>query len=159
MATCGNCKKTDQSIEHVRECYSATGTTVLTAEATGFAKTYLEKRDFAPMAVAAQEVPDSRYALQTEDGPVFYQVRTGKKGTRWEGFQFVDRLIGHPGTFLKTPVKGANRKAVLSLLAQDPKEAAVRFSREYTICAVCGSELSDLVSIEMGLGPKCAERF
>lgn len=102
-------------------------------------------------------VPDSYYALDTPAGLHFYKVKTGKG--KWAGFQFVTRLIGHPGDFLETPVKGANRMATLKLIAIDPKEAAIRFSREYTVCAVCGSPLTDPESMERGLGPVCAERF
>jgi hypothetical protein len=125
---------------------------------SGFAANYVESLDFVPMALGASEfVPDSHYALETPAGLHFYRVRTGKG--KWAGFQFVDRLIGHPGDFLHTPVKGANRKAVLNLIGQDAKSAAVRFSREYTVCAVCNSPLTDPVSMETGLGPICAKRF
>lgn len=160
MPTCGNCKSTGQTIEHIRGCYASRSSVAVLAQPegslSGFVTNYVESRDYKPMALAS-EVPDSYYALDTPAGLNFYRVKTGKG--KWAGFQFVDRLIGHPGDFLHTPVKGANRKAVLNLIAQDPKEAAVRFSREYQVCAACGSPLTDPVSREIGLGPICLEKF
>lgn len=48
MATCGNCKKSHQTVEHVRECY-AKRTRVPVSD---FALRYVESRDFMPMALA-----------------------------------------------------------------------------------------------------------
>lgn len=153
---CGHCKSEDVDIQHVKSC--ATGT-VLTkpAEVQGFAKQYLDSRDFQPMATAKEVLPDSRYALRTDNGLVFYEVRTGKG--KWAGFQFLDRLIGHPGDWLKTPVKGANKAAVMSLLRQDPLDSALLYSTEFTRCAACDSPLSDPESVERGMGPVCIARF
>lgn len=161
MPTCGNCKQEGMTIEHIRGCYASKGSAVSVIERSdaslsGFVTNYVESRDYVPMALAGT-VPDSSYALDTPAGLHFYRVKTGKG--KWAGFQFVDRMIGHPGDFLYTPVKGANRKAVLNLIGQDPKEAAVRFSREYQVCAVCGSPLTDPVSRERGLGPICEGKF
>lgn len=164
MAICGICKQ-DESIEHVREhfksFYAAKQTALATPEVTGFAKSYVESKDFKPMATApvTHEVPDSNYALKDDAGYHFYRVRHGKAGTKWEKFAFVDHLIGHPGDFLPRPVKGGSRQAVLNLLAQDPKGAAKLFADEAHACAVCGSALSDQESLERGLGPVCAKRF
>lgn len=159
MPTCGSCKSEGQTIEHIKGCYASKGSSVATLESpsarlSGFAEQYVET--FVPMALT-QEVPDSYYALDTPAGLHFYRVKTGKG--KWAGFQFVDRLIGHPGDFLHTPVKGANRKAVLNLIGQDAKSAAIRFSKEYQVCAACGSPLTDPVSRELGLGPICLEKF
>lgn len=163
MVTCGNCHETNQTVEHVKTCYKQRYTTLASTPvvASGFAKTYAEARDFQPMATAtkAPDVPDSHYAIETAQGLVFYRVRTGKKKDKWEGFQFVDRLTGAPGDWRSTPVMKGDRHAVLNALSQDPKAAAVRYSHEFTQCAVCGSPLSDPVSREMGLGPICAKRF
>lgn len=159
MATCGSCKAQDQTVDHVRECYAAKRGT-LTAEAvvlTGFTKSYVEAKDFKPM-VLAEDVPNSKYAIERDSGLAFYEVRTGKKG-RWEGFQFVDLLIGAPGDWNRIPVRGQNKTVILNEIAKDAKAAAIRFSKEFTICAVCASPLSDPVSRELGLGPICAKRF
>lgn len=151
MATCGKCQATGVDVAHVRACFSVSSRVpVPTAP-----RTPNYHRDHV-----AEYVPDSQYALQATDGSyVFYQVRRGKKDTRWAGFVFVDRLVGHPGDWAKYPVKGDSRIGVLRGLAVDPKAAAQAFSREHGVCACCGSPLSDPFSIANGLGPVCIQRF
>lgn len=156
---CGSCKSENVTIDHVKSCFGVGSVLTKAPELGGFAKKYVDSRDFQPMATAPEPLPDSCYALQDEKGLVFYEVNTGKKGTKWEGFQFLSRLIGHPGTWLKTPVKGANKAAVMNLLRQDPLEAARLFSKTFTVCAACGSPLSDPESIERAMGPVCIARF
>lgn len=160
MPTCGNCKEQGQTIDHIKACFSAKNGTVATVEVpvvSGFTKTYTESRDFTPMAVTPSNVPNSQYALQKDSGVSFYEVRTGKG--KWSDFQFVSHLIGHPGDWLKVPVKGASKNEILHLIGQDPKGAAKLFSSEFTVCAVCNSPLSDPVSLETGFGPVCIKRF
>ena len=160
MPTCGSCKQPGMSVEHVRECYAQRYSNVATAELTGLAKTYVESRDFRPMAIReeAPEVPDSKYALYDGNGQIiFFEVRTGRG--RWAHMQFVDQLIGHPGDWKKIPVKGAKKRSVLLDLYADPKGAATRFGQHFTVCGVCGSPLSDPESMAAGIGPICAKRF
>lgn len=158
MATCGSCKAQGQTVEHIKSCYANKRSAIATVEVTGFAKEYIEQKDFRPMALNL-DLPASKYALHNDDGLKFYEVRVGKAGTRWDGFRFVDHLVGHPGDWARYPVKGVARKEVLADIAQHPRESAVLFSAEFTICAVCGSPLSDPESLARGLGPVCAERF
>lgn len=146
MATCAKCKSTGVDVAHVRACFSAQ------------VPVQQPVADFSPARVA-EYVPDSQYALRGTDGTwVFYQVKRGKKG-KWAGFVFVDRLVGHPGSRAKYPVKGDSKTGVLQGIAVDPKAAAQAFSREHGICACCGSPLSDPFSIANGLGPVCIQRF
>jgi len=160
MAKCGSCQQEGMTVEHIKQCYAAKYST-LTQEApkvSPIAQRYVESKDFRPMALSL-DVPASQYCLERDGELKFYRVRIGKAGTRWDGFRFVDLLIGHPGDWQKRPLKGIERKAVLEAIAANPQEAAVRFSKEFTICAVCGSPLSDQESLERGLGPICAGRF
>ena len=154
MPTCGSCKLEGQTVEHVKICYEQKRATI-TADVTGFAQTYVQSSDFRPMALV---LPDSKYARVGIDGQLrFYEVRTGKG--KWAGFQFLDLLVGAPGEWRKLPIKGEEKKAVLAALGTDPKAAAVLYSKEFTVCAVCGSPLSDPESLATGLGPICARRF
>lgn len=156
MATCGNCKQEGQTVEHIKGCYAAHRGTTITAEVGPITQQYVESRDFRPMALT---LPDSKYALLDGQGGItFYEVRTGKKG-KWTGFQFLDRLVGHPGDWMRYPVKGAAKAQVLDAISVDPKAAAICFSKHFTVCAVCGSPLSDPESMAAGLGPVCATRF
>lgn len=156
MATCGSCKQEGQTVEHIRACYTQNRGVVLAERPV--VQPVREQRDYRPMALNI-DVPASHYAIETQEGLKFYEVRIGKPGTKWDGFRFVDRLIGHPGSWKEIPVKGASRLEVLRYLAPNPMEAAVRYSREFTVCACCGSPLSDPESMARGLGPVCAERF
>lgn len=156
MPTCGNCKQEGQTVEHIKQCYADRHSSTITMEVPALVRAYVEQRDFRPMALT---VPDSKYALiRPSDGVLeFFEVRTGHG--KWDGMQFVDRLIGAPGDWRKTPVKGAEKKRVMQQIDSDPKASAVRYSREFTVCAVCGSPLSDPESLAQGLGPICARRF
>lgn len=141
MPTCGNCKTEGQSIEHIRSCH---------AQSRGSVATAIRK--------SITDIPASFYALPHPDGTKFFEVRVGKKG-KWEGFRFVDHLIGAPGDWRRIPQRGSGRIAILEYIANDPKEFALRFSREFTICAACGAPLSDPESVARGFGPICAEKF
>lgn len=154
--TCGFCHTSGQSIEHVRECATSRYTTVKEAPVSTHVEAYAAS-DYKPMAFAAQTPPDARYALQDVDAVRFYQVKSGKG--RWDGYTFLDLLVGAPGDFRSFPVKGAARKAVMDRLAADPKAAAKRFADEFSCCAACMSPLTDSESRARGLGPVCAEKF
>jgi hypothetical protein len=44
-------------------------------------------------------------------------------------------------------------------VAKDPLNAAIAYGKEFGLCAMCGRDLSDPVSVERGIGPICADRF
>lgn len=143
MPTCGNCKTEGQTIDHIKACYANKGGVAV-----------MEK----PMALEIPTVPESKYALYDGQGKIiFYEVKTGKG--KWSHMQFVDRLVGHPGDWMRYPVKGKAKADVLLDLDMNPKAAAVRFGKHFTVCACCGAPLSDPDSIAAGVGPVCATRF
>ena len=156
MPKCGNCKQDGMTVEHVRECYSNRFTSVATATVGDSVVKYAE--NFKPMAFM-KDLPASKYALDTPEGMKFYEIQIGKPGTKWDGYRFVSHLVGAPGDWMKYPVKGQARTELLAEISVDAREAAVRFSLNFTVCAVCGSPLSDPESMARGLGPVCAERF
>ncbi len=147
--TCGKCGSTHGSVYEVRHCYGK----VTPAPSS------------KPMALVTvpTKVPESKYALANLPGHsndlTFFEVQYGKKNTKWDGFQFVNRLVGAPGDFRKFPVKGAAKAIVLSKIADDPKAAAKTFSQEFTVCAACGAPLTDDESRAQGFGPVCITRF
>lgn len=47
----------------------------------------------------------------------------------------------------------------LALIAENPLEAAVRYGRKTGKCACCGRELTNKLSIELGIGPICREKW
>jgi hypothetical protein len=50
-------------------------------------------------------------------------------------------------------------KEPLANIAEDPREAAIRYGRQTGSCACCGRELTNKASIELGIGPICAEKW
>lgn len=49
--------------------------------------------------------------------------------------------------------------APLAIIAADPKGAAVRYGQKTGECACCGRELTKHASIEVGIGPICAQKW
>ena len=107
---------------------------------------------------AADRPEDGFYALRNVPGHKneisFFRLRTGKHG-RWEGFQFIDMVIGgEPGR--REPVKGVGRIKVYDCIAeQGADEARQLFGQEIGCCGRCGRTLTDDLSRERGIGPDC----
>lgn len=106
-------------------------------------------------------IPASNYALwNTEKNAwYFFRVRNGRKNTKWEHFQFIDMLVGSVGQFDTFPMRGAQRNTILAALMRDPAGCAKNFADKFTVCAKCGSPLTDAASLARGLGPTCAQSF
>lgn len=108
-------------------------------------------------ATSPSGIPAGRYALIEVDGIVrFYSVRHGKAGGRWEGYTFVNGLIGNPGSYIETRLSKATRELVLSKVGADIQAAAKLFGQKTKHCTFCDSELSDIRSRAAGWGEKCA---
>lgn len=151
MVKCGKCGQSHQSVADVKACYSVQTLPTLAQPTTqALAAKYVK---------VSLDVPNSHYALETAEGTKFYEVNRGKAGTKWASFTFVSLLVGHPGTWMKYPVKGAAKVEVLTEIATDALAAAQRYATEFTVCAKCGSPLSDPDSIHWGLGPDCRKAF
>lgn len=63
------------------------------------------------------------------------------------------------GKFFAVKSAPADVEEKLVELAKDPKGAMIRFGRMTGTCACCGRELTNQASIELGIGPICAEKF
>lgn len=151
MVKCGKCGQSHQSVAEVKACYSVQTLPTLAQPTTqALAAKYVK---------VSLDVPNANYALETAEGFKFYEVTRGKKGSKWESFTFVSLLVGHPGTWMKYPVKGAAKVEVLTAIATDPIEAVKRYAVEFKRCARCGSPLSHMDSLHYGLGPDCRKAF
>lgn len=151
--TCGNCGQKHASVESVKACYAR-----ITAPITSERAIIGVPRQTA----MGTKVPESRYAVRNLAGAsndiTFFSVKNGKG--KWEGMQFVSRLVGGGvGSFVEYPVKGAPKAIVLSKIAADPQSAAKAFADEFSVCARCGRTLTDDDSRARGLGADCAEKF
>lgn len=99
-------------------------------------------------------VPDGRYAVEREGKVMFYKVENGKAGSRWEGYTFV-KVQASDDLF---PVRDKDaRKEILSAIASDPKEAAIRYGKELGKCWRCSKTLTNGESREAGMGKDCRE--
>lgn len=106
-------------------------------------------------AIAISARGEIRCAVPTNAGHLgFYSVRMGTG--KWEGYTFV-KVIGGPNEY---PVKSAvTRNAILAKIAQNVKEAMMRFGREIGTCGQCGLPLTDETSRAIGIGPICREKW
>jgi hypothetical protein len=98
-------------------------------------------------------LPLSKYALR-EDGHLTFWVVAEFRGTR-----YLRLLVGAPGEFRRVRVEYARARRVAEAIRENSLAAAQAFARHYTCCAVCGADLSDTRSVELGLGPICRQRF
>ena len=95
-------------------------------------------------------VPKGRYAIE-EDGELrFFKVK-------W--------YDGGPSVFIQASddfhkIENKSRKyAILRLIADDAREAAMRYGRELRSCSVCGRTLTNRVSRKLCIGPVCGGHF
>lgn len=63
------------------------------------------------------------------------------------------------GRFLRVRECTPEQEAEIVAVASDPKAAAIAFGRRTGRCSCCGRELTNHVSIDLGIGPICAEKY
>lgn len=101
------------------------------------------------------EIPDGYYAVQMEghkNEHSFYRFRTGRKGTRWEGVQFMDMVVGP--RYEKT-TREQRRVVELAIKAAGVVDCQKRYGQLIGRCGRCNYRLTDDLSREIGLGPHC----
>jgi hypothetical protein len=74
-----------------------------------------------------------------------------------EGDQYLGKVTD--GRFLPVRECGDERKARVIAVACDPASAAKAYGQKTGSCSCCGRELTNKESIELGIGPICAEKF
>jgi hypothetical protein len=109
-------------------------------------------------------VPPGRYALvndkasEEDTNPIlFYRVSRGKPGGKWEGKLFLARIVGGNSDMPIRP--GAQATAIIKAIHGDVLGAAQRYGKEIGQCSICNRHLTQRLSRELGIGPKCAERI
>ena len=100
-------------------------------------------------------MPEGRYALEVNGEVWFFQIDKPTKG-RWDGYTFIKRLIGSPGSYKKIPMAATERDKYLDRIERDPKAAAVLFGQKSRTCFRCHSPLTDPDSLARSMGPVCA---
>lgn len=165
---CGNCKGDHPSVADVRACYEHAGKvrsvilcptcrTALEHEGqdhscgTAVHPGQREVRKYGPGS--PPPFPAGRYAVEINDVLKFLKVDIPTEG-RWKGFTFV-KVQASDDLY---PVKGALRELALDAIAEDPREAMLRYGREIGRCGHCGRTLTDAESRAYGIGPICRQK-
>lgn len=73
------------------------------------------------------------------------------------GEEYVGKVMD--GKFHPVSATPAGTAEAIVRVAQDPRGAAVAYGRMTGNCACCGRELTDPKSVELGIGPICAEKW
>jgi hypothetical protein len=76
---------------------------------------------------------------------------------RGEEGVYLGKIMG--GKFLKVRDCSAAQEAQIVAVASNPGEAAKAYGQRIGACSVCGRTLTDGTSIDLGIGPICAERY
>lgn len=71
--------------------------------------------------------------------------------------QYLGKIIG--GKFLRVRDCTADQESRIVAVCADPKAAAIAYGRRTGNCCICGRELTNHASIDLGIGPICAGRM
>jgi Family of unknown function (DUF6011) len=83
-------------------------------------------------------------------GAIYITERTGNK-------TYLGKVIGGKMTLSRecTPIQVDE----IMEIVKDPFKAAQAYGKQYGICCVCSRTLTDELSVQLGIGPICAERM
>lgn len=95
-------------------------------------------------------ISEGHYAVLIDGVLRFYRVYSPTSGE----YKNVPSMRRFAGDNLLALYPG-EAKAALTLIDADPDTAAFRFSDEFTLCWVCGKQLTDPVSRLISVGPTC----
>ncbi len=70
---------------------------------------------------------------------------------------YLGKVLG--GKFYRSRDCSDDQEQRVVAAAGDPGAAAVAYGRRYGACSICGRELTNHASIDLGIGPICAERY
>jgi hypothetical protein len=104
-------------------------------------------------------IPDGRYAVhKTGKTWLFFRIVTKKDERNGVQYRVVQRLHGAPGDFRYTRVTTEEWHLAVDTIIKDPGLHSTLFGLKVGACGVCGSPLTDPISISMGIGPICARK-
>lgn len=109
------------------------------AKASGIQFPKLRLADFVFSPAGASSANAGSIYVKTRDGDYLGKIQNGK--------------------FLKVRACTDEQEAEVVEVASDPKQAAIAYGRRTGSCSCCGRTLTNHASIELGIGPICAEKF
>lgn len=110
------------------------------------------------------EVPKAKYAIpmdeidlgieETVNGDIlFIEVR------EYMNVLYMRRLHGAPGNFNRSKLSFKDTELLVNLVKKDPLKYTQLFGEVHKCCGKCGAELTDQISRELKLGPRCRKEF
>ena len=80
--------------------------------------------------------------------------------SKYRGRRYVNKIAGGSSAgFHKVRVSADELTQLAKVIALNPTEAALRFSREHGVCARCLAGLTEERSIKAGFGFTCAKAY
>jgi hypothetical protein len=112
------------------------------------------------------DIPCARYVLERNEvalpgqtpfrgnDRIFIEVR------EFKGTRYMRKLVGAPGSYSREKLSYSEVDHMAAALREvTPLAATQRYGELYSVCSVCGAELTDDRSVELKLGPVCRGRF
>lgn len=147
---CAHCKGYHFSVADVRACANQDNA------AKVFAEPAAAELVQSPSSNRLQiTVPEGHYAVESNSTRKFYRVARPTEG-RWAGYTFVDMQVSDDYYPIRT---SSNKTRILEQIAQDPQTAMLNYGKWLGRCGHCGRTLTNMDSIEAGIGPICRSRM
>lgn len=110
------------------------------------------------------EVPKAKYAVPMDEidlgidekvnGDIlFIEVR------EYMNVLYMRRLHGAPGNFNRSKLSFKDTELLVNLVKKNPLKYTQLFGEVHKCCGKCGAELTDQLSRELKLGPRCRKEF
>lgn len=110
------------------------------------------------------EVPKAKYAIPMDEidlgidekvnGDIlFIEVR------EYMNVLYMRRLHGAPGNFNRSKLNFKDTELLIELVKKNPLKYTQLFGEVHKCCGKCGAELTDQLSRELKLGPRCRKEF
>jgi hypothetical protein len=110
------------------------------------------------------EVPKAKYAVPMDEidlgidenvnGDIlFIEVR------EYMNVLYMRRLHGAPGNFNRSKLSFKDTELLINLVKKNPLKYTQLFGEVHKCCGKCGADLTDQLSRELKLGPRCRKEF
>lgn len=161
--SCRKCKGTGKFIGYtgrvVGECFTCKGAGVVVADKPAESKAI----DVSKIEVAFASAIENKIKRPKLRLGSFMFSRAPDTGVNAgsiyvkEGEAYLGKVTA--GQFFATRACGAEREARVIEVAADPAKAAKAYGMRTGECSCCGRTLTNGISIDLGIGPICAEKY